>query len=94
MKTYNTKLGVLVFTIAMALDVALYLLMHSRPDNGWLRGLWTGINLPGIPVFRFFSGMLQVGSSSMTCLFFGSTILSLLIWSLIVGIIFRRKNAA
>jgi hypothetical protein len=94
MKTYNTKLGAIVFTIVMALDVAVYLPMHSHPDSGWLGGLWMSFNLPGIPVFHFLAGMLQAGSLGMACLFFGSILFSAAFWSVVTGFVFRRKYAA
>ena len=87
MKTYNTKLAVLVFTIIAAVDVVVLAL--SMP--AWLT--WS-INAPGLPLIYLFKDMLQPGSLSMGGLFIGSLLLSAILWSVVAGYVFRRRYAA
>ena len=93
MKTYNTKLAVIVFTSLVALDAVWYLVMHSV-SSGWLVAPWVAINLPSIPLFRFMAGFLQTSTWGMVCLLVACVLFSAAVWLLISGFVFRRQNGA
>jgi hypothetical protein len=94
MKTYNTKLAVLVFTIIIALDVMMYSLWHVG-SGGWLVLPWLAVNLPAFPLFHWIDQLGQAGSSGAGFwLLVSSVIISASVWSVIAGFVFRKKYAA
>jgi hypothetical protein len=92
MKTYNTKLGVLVFTVLAAIDVVI-ILGHSHPAS-WLMIPWSVINFPVALFMYIFQRLFQNGSMGMSCLYIGSLLFSAALWSFIASYVFRRRIAA
>ena len=93
MKTYNTKLAVIVFAAIVGLDSIWYFLGH------WISSVWLGypivvINSPGIPLFHYLADFVRAGYLSDGVLIIGCVLFSAFIWSLISGFVFRRKYAA
>ena len=93
MKTYNTKLGVRVFTIIAALDVVELVIGHFHP-GGLLVLPAVVINSPAMLLMHLFAGLFQTGSLGMSGLFIGSLVFTAILWSLIAGYVFRRRSAA
>ena len=93
MKTYNTKLAVIVFTAVVALDAIWHFLGHWVFSD-WLVYPIIAINLPGIPLFRSLADFVRAGYLSDGILIVGCVLFSAFIWSLVSGFVFRRKYAA
>jgi hypothetical protein len=93
MKTYNTKLAVIVFSAIVALDACWYFLGHWI-SGGWLVYPITAINSPGIPLFRSLADFVRAGYLSDGVLIVGCVLFSAFVWSLISGFVFRQKHAA
>jgi hypothetical protein len=90
MKTYNTKLGVRVFTIIAAVDVVELIIGHFHP-GGLLVMPAVIINSPALLLADLFT---KAGSLGKGGFFFGSLLFSAILWSLIAGYVFRRRSAA
>ena len=90
MKTYNTKLGVRVFTIIAAVDVVELVIGHFHP-GGLLVKPAVIINSPALLLADLFG---KLGSWGTGWPFILSLLFCAILWSLIAGYAFRRRVAA
>jgi hypothetical protein len=93
MKTFNIKLGIIVFLTFVALYAACVFVSHTAYCK-WTAIPWSAINLPGTPIYLLFRGFFVAGSSGQSFTAIGSELFSALFWSVAAGFIFRRKYAA
>ncbi len=90
MKTYNTKLGVRVFAIIVAVDVVELIVGHFHP-GGLLVKPAVIINSPAILLSDLFGKLDSLGTGG---LFIGSLLFCAIFWSFIAGFVFRHRAAA
>ena len=90
MKTYNTKLGVRVFTIIAAVDVVMLVIGHFHP-GGLIAIPFVIINSPALLLADLFGKLRSwgTGGSFILCL-----LLCALFWSFIASYVFRRRVSA
>ncbi|MGH7953991.1 MAG: hypothetical protein ACREFE_19015, partial [Limisphaerales bacterium] len=93
MKTYNTRLGLRVFTIIMLVDGLELVIGHFHP-GGLLAIPALIINFPALLLMHFCEGLFQNGSLGMSGLFLGGLLFCAILWAVVVGYAFHRKSAA
>ena len=97
MKTLNWKVAAIIFTVLAMIDAVLISLCFL-PLTGFYRTSVAGIagvfNAPGSALTIIFRPIVSQDVTGYAILAVCSGVISVVIWSLIVGFIFRHKHVA
>jgi hypothetical protein len=95
MKTFNLKIAGRAFCALLALDAVLFTLLYQVPSD-WSRHLWWAVNWPGYSLGGTVGRYLfshHVYSNEST-LIIGIGLACTILWSALIGYVFRRRSVA
>ncbi|MGO8698370.1 MAG: hypothetical protein ACLQVY_11705 [Limisphaerales bacterium] len=91
MKTFNRRLARRVLGGLIAFDAAFFILSHIFPGM-WAVAPWWIVNAPGFPVAFFINSFLPLNGTGSNYLLIGTGVFSSLVWSALLGYMFRSKT--
>jgi len=96
MKRFGWKVGAITFLALVVVNVVLFSLDIKFPDNSLIIAAARVVQFPGLPLLILFPVPLSAGNDYtwdyIMCAVAGS--FSALVWSVLVGFLFRRGNSA
>ena len=93
MKTFNIKLGIIVFITFAAIFIACLFVSHTAYCK-WSAVPWMVINLPSTPIYLLAKKSFAEGSLGQSVTVICGWLFSALFWSAAASFIFRRRYAA
>jgi hypothetical protein len=91
MKTFNRRLAGRVLWGVIAFGAAFFILSHTFP-GAWAVAPWWIVNAPGFPVAFWIGSSISLNGTGLNYLMMGAGLFSSLVWSALLGYMFRRET--